>query len=366
MAGETSSGTQKSPLDGIKISALGYFDYSNGESALPSDSSKDYNYFKLTRGYLTVTKELNDWLSVRSTLDLTQESGGDYKIRQKYIYANIKPKDAGFLTNMNMEIGMGHIPWLDFEEHINPYRCQGTMAVERAGVFNSADLGIGLYGYFGGKLENAREKTGNSFYDGLYGSWHLGVYNGSGYHAVEANENKAAEMRATIRPLPLLVPGLQVSYFGVFAKGNIAKSPDYNVRLGMISYEHPFAAITAQYFTTDGNAKGTWIDSTDKALKTEGYSIFGNFKIGGKNVPLSLFGRYDFFDTDADHMVAEKTAYNMIVAGLSYDLHKGNLIMLTFEITDYEEDAGEKGKLPETGNNLGDDQKMQLVYQIKF
>ena len=56
---------------------------------------------------------------------------------------------------MKTEVGLGHIPWLDFEESVNPYRCQGTMAIERAGVFNSADLGVSIRGDFGGKLEDA-------------------------------------------------------------------------------------------------------------------------------------------------------------------------------------------------------------------
>lgn len=48
-------------------------------------------------------------------------------MRLKYLYAELRPPDAGPFTDMKSEIGMGHIPWLDFEEHINPYRCQGTM-----------------------------------------------------------------------------------------------------------------------------------------------------------------------------------------------------------------------------------------------
>jgi hypothetical protein len=373
-AGDTSSSSSASPLDGLKFNVLGYFDYSNGKSPLDSNSSKSYNLFKLTRGYLTTTKQLNAWMSVRSTLDLTQDDKGDYKIRQKYLYANLKPKDIGPLTGMNMEIGMGHIPWLDFEEHINIYRCQGTMPIERAGVLNSADLGVSVYGGLGGKLEDAAKKTGNSGYDGLYGSWHVGIFNGSGYHATEANENKVGEMRFTIRPLPFQIPGLQLSYFGLFGKGNVDSNPDYNVNMGMLSFEHPVITVTGQYFMTDGNAKGTWINPDtssakalkDKVLKTEGYSIFGNFRIPETDSRLSLFGRYDHFDIDKDDIIADKTAYDMVIGGIAYDLFKGNMILLTYEMMDYEKDAGEKGKLPKKDNKLGDDNKIQMVYQIKF
>ena len=171
-------------LKGLKVGMLAYMDYSNGDSPEFNDQESDLNEFRITRGYLTLEKEILPWFHARATVDTHQDDTGDWKMRLKYYYAELRPPDFGFLTNMKSEIGMGHIPWLDFEEHINPYRCQGTMAVERAGTFNSADLGLSLRGYFNGKLENAKETIGDDHYDGRYGSWHLGLYNGSGYHAM--------------------------------------------------------------------------------------------------------------------------------------------------------------------------------------
>jgi hypothetical protein len=40
--------------------------------------------------------------------------------------------------------------------------------------------------------------------------------------------------------------------------------------------------------------------------------------------------------------------------------------MLVYETTDYGDDAGKKGSVPEADNNLGDDHKIQAVWQIKF
>jgi len=246
-------------LKGIKVGMLAYVDYSNGKEPEINDGESSFNQFRLTRGYLTVKKEILPWMHARVTIDAHQDETGDYKNRLKYFYAELRPPDWSLFTSMKSEIGLGHIPWLDFEEHINPYRCQGTMAVERAGTFNSADDGVSLRGYFGGKLEDAKEKTGSHYYDGRYGSWHFGVYNGSGYHASEENNNKVLEGRLTLRPLPDSIPGLQLSYFGIHGEGNKEAAngdyPDYNVNLGMLSYEHPWATVTAQYFQTEGNAK---------------------------------------------------------------------------------------------------------------
>jgi hypothetical protein len=364
------SGSESNPLKGVTFEALGYVDYSAGQTPLAEGLETDYNRFMLTRGYFTFKKKVNDWMSVRITMDIHQDETGDYKRRDKYYYAELKPPDAGFLTHMTSEIGVGHMPWLDFEEHVNPYRCQGTMPMERAGTFNSADAGVSLRGYFGETIEDAAEKTGNSHYAGRYGSWHLGIYNGGGYHASEANENKVAEGRITIRPLPDIIPGLQFSYLGIFGKGNVAPQssiPDYQVNLGMVSYEHPQVVATAQVFMTEGNAKGTWVTPEGDALKTLGYSAFGNVKLPGMENRLSAFGRVDYFDSDADDVYSDQTTYTMVIGGVAFSVHKGNLVMLVFETTDYGADFGVgKGRLPVIGAGAGNDQKVQVVYQIKI
>ena len=352
------------PLSGVKFEALGYVDYSNGQSPLAGDNQMAYNKFSLTRGYFTFKKSGPAWIGMRVTMDIHQDDTGDYKVREKYLYAELKANGVGPFTQLTSEVGLGHIPWLDFEEHINPFRCQGTMAIERAGVLNSADFGVSLRGNLGGKLAEASKKTGNSHYDGLYGSWHLGVYNGGGYHAPENNNNKVVEGRLTIRPLPQVLPGLQVSYFGVFGKGNIASHPDYKVNLGMVSFEHPRLILTGQYFITDGNSKGSWI-AAGEAVKTAGFSVFGNFN-ALPEYGFTVFGRYDHFDSDKDKVIADKAAYNMVVAGFSYDLSQGNLILVDYENTSYEDNASTKGNLPVVGDNLGKDHKLQVVYQISF
>ena len=361
-------------LKGLSISGLGYIHYDVGMKPLPGDREDSFNEFTLGRGYLTVKKKINPWMSGRITMDLTRKHDGDWEYRLKYLYAELDPRDMGFFTNMKMEIGQGHNPWLDFQEHVNPYRAQGTMAIERAGVFNSADLGVSLRGFFGGKLPDAKAKTGNPHYAGLYGSWHLGVYNGSGYHQGEVNGNKAFEARVTVRPLPYLIPGLQISYLGMFGEG--AKkynddSPDYMVNMGYISLENPMYILTAQYFRTTGNAAGKWVKLLDDGsikdeLETEGYSFFGRVKI--PMAPrFSVFARYDHFDQDKDDDIANDTAYDLFMGGIAYDIFKGNYVMAVYQTIDYDDNVAGRGKVPSAEKvNLGDDQQFQLVYQLKF
>ncbi len=382
-------------LSGLKIEVLAYIDYSAGSTPLADEKEEYYNRFALTRGYFTIKKSLNDWLGFRFTSDLAQETKAEgtklnesYVVRIKYFYAELKPQDLWILTNMKAEIGLGHTPWLDFEEHnMNPYRCQGTMPIERAHVFNSADTGVSIRGNFGGKLEDAKAKTGNSHYDGRYGSWHIGVYNGGGYHEVENNQNKLVEGRVTLRPLPDILPGLQFSYLGIYGDANVAvddvvagvtleEIPEYQVNMFMVSFEHPSFLFNGQYFTTKNKAGGGWIDPMGESLETVGYSGFVNVKIPGTDNKLNVFGRYDWFDIDPDDKYAaidpitneamKDSAFSTIIAGIAYDVYKNNLLLVAWENTDYEEDANVKDKLPVADNRLGKEDKIQVVWQIKM
>jgi len=70
-------------------------------------------------------------------------------------------------------------------------------------------------------------------------------------------------------------------------------------------------------------------------LTTACYSVFINVKLPVMADKLVVFGRYDHFDIDDDDDIADKTAYDMYVAGVSYNVYKGNMLMLAYETTDY-------------------------------
>ena len=265
------------------------------------------------------------------------------------------------LTQNKAEIGLGHTPWHDFEESLYPYRCQGTIPMERAGVFNSADIGANIRGYFGGELANAKEVLGNDAYAGRYGSWHVGIYNGAGYTAGENNQNKVPEYRVTVRPLPDLLPGLQASYFGLYGKGNSSSAgnygtpfyqfyPDWVVNQGYLIYQHPWFMLTAQVFAAKGNQAGVWttqntgpvpIGKRADSLWTRGYSVFGDVKVplalsipywqGDQQYPLHAFYRTDWFNADQDHEIAESAKYTKLITGLAYHIYKDNMILLAYE-----------------------------------
>ena len=341
-------------LKGFKFGLLWYLSYQNGEDG--KGSGDGFHQFVAKRGYLTVQKEFFPWFSGRMTLDITTVNDpedepedkpnnldGSIALRIKYLYGQFNLPDFGFFTQPFLEVGVVHMPWLDYEEHVNFYRCQDTMFLERNGIFNSADIGLTFVSLLGGKMNEDYQKRVSHYYPGRYGSMAVGVYNGGGYHAAEKNNNKVLEGRMTLRPLPDIVPGLQLSYLGVYGKGNKETDPpDWRVNLGFVQFEHEYLVLTGQYYTGKGDQKGT--DEKDK----EGYSVFAELKPHKK---FSIFGRYDRFDPDTDTGDDENTRY---IAGVAYHLDKQhkNMIVLDYDHVDYEQ------------SNKSDDKRVQLTLQV--
>jgi hypothetical protein len=328
-------------LDGLSIGGLWYLSYQDGETG-----GEDFSKFVVKRGYINIEKEILRWkggtvLEGRITPDVHQDDEGDLKVRLKYAYGKFKWQ--GMQWQPWLEMGVVHMPWLDFEEHINLFRMQDTLFVERNGTFNSADFGLTFGGFIGPKLD------GLKYYPGKYGSFSVGIYNGGGYHAKEANTGKVIEGRLTVRPFPGTVRGLQFSYFGLTGEGNTAEEPDWTVNMGMVSYEFDRGVVTATYYAGDGNQKGSAVDENGDALARDGYSFFGEVRLL-ESKAFSLFGRYDDFDFDTD---VDNDGLTRTIAGVAYDLGHHNTFVLDWDHADYEDDRDA-------------DDRIQLTLQVKF
>jgi hypothetical protein len=314
--------------DPFTFNLLGYLAYQG-----QFNQQGDYvnNAFSVNRAYFTVKKNIYKFLSVRVTTDVFQDATGNVELKLKYAYANFKFDDFAFFTKPNIEAGMVHTPWLDFEEAINTNRMQGTMFMERNSLFASADFGVTALTNFGGDMDDNYKKTVDGAYAGRYGSLAFGVYNGAGYNKIEANFNKTLQARLSIRPIPDIIPGLQLSYLGIFSgKGNAAQKtvndtiPDWSSNTGMLSFESQNITVTGQYFAGKGNASGS-LSAAKVATKIDGYSIFAM----GRMDPWRLFVRYDSFVPNSDAKTLENN--NRIIVGLGYDLGHSNILLLDFD-----------------------------------
>jgi len=315
-------------LKGISIGGVWYLSYQAGKN-----NGVDYNSFKVKRSYVNIKKKINPWLSGRITPDGHQDDTGDYKVRLKYAYAQFNFPSFSVLHKPFIEWGLVHMPWLDFEEHINYYRAQDKMFMERNGLFNSADVGFTFVSLFGGDIDKEYQENVNSKYPGKYGSMAVGIYNGGGYHAKEKNINKIPEWRFTLRPLPDVIPGLQFSYFGLVGKGNTALEPDWVVNTEMASYESCNLILTGTYYTGKGNQKGTEVDQNGRAKEKTGYSTFAEVRFPEKH--FSFIGRYDRFDFDTN---VENDEQTRIILGFAYHLSGHNTLLFDYDVVQFDQD----------------------------
>lgn len=340
-------------LKDLSIGTLVYLSYQNGNTS----SGEDYNQFRIKRGYIDIRKTITPYFSARVTPDVFQDAAGDLALRLKYAYGQFNWNWGGLIQKPHVEFGVAHMPWLDFEEQINRFRMQDTMFMERNGLFNSADIGVFFGGNFGREMPDDFKKNVQSHFVGRWGSFGIGVYNGGGYHAVEKNTNKAIEGRLTIRPLPDIVPGLQVSAFGIAAKGNQADDtpeasvPDMQVLAAMISYESRRLVVGAQYERGEGNQSGSAVDASGNALPHDGFSLFTEIRLD-RNARFSLLGRYDQFDTNRDDSASN--VKKRMIAGFAWQFFKGNYWVLDFD------------RLEHTAPGLDTEDRVQLTLQIKY
>ena len=259
------------------------------------DNQLTDNLFTLKRGYVTFKKDFNTIFSVRYTQDITLDKegsdAGNIEMRLKYLYLKVNLKDLSIFQKSYLEIGMVHRPWLDFEQHVNDYRVQGKMFLEKGNLLNSADFGLTFVTLLGGKIDESYRNSVSTSYPGKYGSFSVAVLNGGGYHAIEQTNNKTVEARLSLRPFPSVVPGLQFSLHGIYGKGNSEFNPDFNLRHLSLSYESARAIIVAQAFRALGNSYGSFLDIENKPYETTGASLFGELFLVKKK--LSVIGSYD-------------------------------------------------------------------------
>jgi hypothetical protein len=310
----------------VKISGQWFMVYRGN---IPSEGD---DFFGLKRGYLTFKKSFDKTFSVRYTQDITIDKEGDdagnIELRFKYCYIKANLPEFLFFKEPFVEVGLVHQPWIEFEQKINTYRVQGEMFMGKYGVTSSADFGVNVVSLLGGKLGDETRKKVDSSLPGKYGSISLGVYNGSGYHAPEMNNNKTIEGRLTLRPFPGFMPGLQFSYGFATGKGNDTLNTPFNYNVFYVSHETVKTTFTAQYYAGRGFHGG----GSDHL--NNGVSFFGEIYV--PFTPLTVFGRYDHFN-DGTNFVGDEIipphilATNVYIAGLSWKFYKENRLILDLE-----------------------------------
>lgn len=331
--------------------------YSEWRSRNP-DSGSSTNEFNVNRAYLTLTRDINDWLGMNLTADLFKakdpaDSSNGYELRMKYAYGEIK------LCGTTTELGLVHTSSDAYDSSIWPYRVQDNHLLDSLGIQSTADFGVVNRGVFGGYMDEDYLRYASKPFAGKWGGYMIGVYNGSGYTKSEANNNKVISGTIYVRPLPRVsvLKGLQLAYTGSIGKSNSTfdpavapganptEYPDFNANVVQLSLQEPLYTIMGQYYWGDATATSTE-ENSRKAFLVDAFLRVPRCE------KTRIFGKYVFYDPDTDVGNNSEKKY---VAGLSYDISSEFMPFFAFEKKNY--DSVVAGS---------DYDQYQLGFQLKF
>ncbi len=233
----------------IGVGVTIYADYTYQSSPQTNDTDGNAinpSSFNVSRSYINITGQVNHIVAFRITPDVVRESGlitlatgntisNDSLIfRIKYAFAQFNLDD--WMTRGSwVRLGIQQTPLLDYEEGIYRYRFQGTTFTEREGYYNSADAGASFHYNF---AKN-------------FGDIHVGVYNGEGYARPEVNDQKAIEIRGTVRPFATSTPVLRgLRFTGFYFGDNYIKNSERTRGVFQVTYEHPYINAGYDYLDT--------------------------------------------------------------------------------------------------------------------
>ena len=318
------------PADNFKI-GVGttiFADYTYVDAPKITDADKNSvnaSSFEVRRAYINVTGNVSDVVAFRVTPDVaarqtTTATGlptgasvsgsldGSLVIRLKYAFAQFN-LDKVTTHGSWIRFGQQQTPYVDFMEGIYRYRFQGTIFVEREGFLSSSDVGL----------------SGRWVLPNDYGDVHVGYYNGDTYSKAEANDQKAFQIRGTLRPFPKMadLKGLRLSAF--WDEDHPVQNANRKRFIAAATFEHKYLNAGVEWLQAKDNSS-----VTKPIVKAEGWSLWAT--------PRTTFGlegivRYD--DLKPDKSVDSKK--NRTLVGVSYWFKVTKAPLAAAVLADYEE-----------------------------
>jgi hypothetical protein len=243
----TSSAAQTPPAaapadpPSIKVGVLLFADYTVQQQPKIVDADGNtvtLSAFQITRSYINVTGTISKAIAFRITPDIVRETGvgsslnGSYTFRLKYAYAQWN-LDEVLNQGSFARFGMQPNPWIEFIDSVYRYRFQGQTFEDREAYLPSSDVGA----------------TFHYALPGNYGDVHTGFFNGETYQRAEVNDQKAFQVRGTLRPLPnhAVLNGLRLT--GFYDHDAYVKDAERKRALLAVTYEHKY--VNAAWQITD-------------------------------------------------------------------------------------------------------------------
>jgi len=319
-AGTAAAQTAPAPPDdtpSIRVGATLFADYTF--TASPETTDADGNEihpssFNVGRSYINVTGNVSHLVAFRLTPDIARETGasslnGSLTFRVKYAFAQLN-LDEWTTPGTWARFGIQQTPWVDFQEGIYRYRFQGTVFTEREGYLSSSDAGASF-----------RYNVPSN-----YGEVHVGIYNGENYNRAEVNDQKAIQVRGSVRPFAqsatLLLRGLRGHVF--YDADNYVQSAARRRFVASATFEHKFVNAGVDYLSTADQTS-----TRTRELEGQGYSLWATPRSPSG---WELLLRWDHMtpDDSRDNETRDRT-----IAGVAYWFpHQGSVssaLMLDYD-----------------------------------
>ncbi len=316
----------------FKVGVTIFADYTYQDAPTITDADRNAVHkseFEVRRAYINVTGNISDWVSFRITPDVaarqtTTVAGlpggaavatnfdGSLTIRLKYGYGQVN-LDKVTTHGTWVRFGQHQTPFLAFyEDNIYRYRFQGTLFEEREGFLSSSDVGL----------------SGRFVFPNDYGEVHVGYYNGDTYTKTEVNDQKAFQIRGTLRPFPKakVAKGIRLTLF--YDNDAPVKNASRDRFIAAGTFECKYLNLGFDYLSTKDQSS-----VTKPEVKANGWTLWGT--------PRTTFGleallRYDHFKPNKS-VGAVKTRF---LGGLAYWLKvKSPLaaaVLVDYEKVDYD------------------------------
>ncbi len=298
----------------IKVGTLIFYDFTYTQKPTAKDADGNTirpNAFNVSRAYINVTGQISHIVAFRVTPDIVRETNsanatnGSLVFRIKYAFAQIN-LDDWMPKGSWIRLGIQQTPYIDFMEGIYRYRFQGTIFPEREGFLTSSDAGASFHTAFPGN----------------YGDVHVGIYNGDGYSKAEANDQKAVQVRASVRPLPThpVLRGWRVT--GFYDADNYVANADRKRAILNTTFEHQYVNVGLDYLNTHDQTSAAPVAKPD--VKGTGWSVWATPKFGHG---LEALVRYDHERPDVDNLLNGGNGINKrTIVGLAYWFpHQGSV-----------------------------------------
>lgn len=210
--------------------------------------------FNVARSYINVTGNLSRAIAFRFTPDIAQEIGtgsslnGSLTFRVKYAYLQTN-LDKWTTPGSYARFGMQPTAFVNFSEDMYRYRFQGPVFVDREGFLSSSDAGAA----FRYSLPSG------------YGDIHAGVYNGETYKKGEVNDQKALQIRGTVRPFAKSGSALRsLRLTGFYHGDHYAQDAERTRAVGTVSFEHKYLNTAFDYLsaTDQTSARATPVEAS--------------------------------------------------------------------------------------------------------